>query len=92
METMKKINLINGQFTSFEARELLMDLYTKNINFNKLQNFSAQIRYGNDDDSALERIVFLKESIEQITQILDEAKANNKKVVINSFIDIEIEY
>jgi protein-tyrosine phosphatase len=92
METMKKINLINGHFTSFEARELLMDLYTKNINFNKLQNFSAQIRYGNDDDSALERIVYLKESMEQITQILDEAKANNKKVVINSFIDIEIEY
>lgn len=91
METMKKINLINGQFTSFEAKEILMDLYVKNINFNKLQNFSSQIRYGKEDDNALSRIEDLKESIHQITQIIDEANANNKKITIHSFIEVEIE-
>ena len=91
MEIMKKINLINGQFTSFEAREILMDLCNKNINFNKNQNFSSQIRFGEDDEKALARITILKESVAHISEILAEAKANNKKLKIKSFIEIDYE-
>ena len=91
METMRKINLINGKFTSFEAREILMDLCNKNINFNKVQNFSSQIRFGEDDENALSRIEVLKESVAHISEILAEAKANNRNLKIKSFIEIDYE-
>ncbi len=91
METMKKINLIKGEFNSFEAREILMDLCNKNINFNKVQNFSSQIRFGEDDEKALERIAHLKESVNHITELLNEARIQNKKLKIQSFIEIEYE-
>lgn len=91
METMKKINLINGEFDSFEAREILMDMCNKNINFNKVQNFSSQIRFGEDDEKALDRIDQLRESVAHISEILEEAKAYNKKLKIQSFIEIAYE-
>jgi hypothetical protein len=91
METMRKINLINGEFSSSDAREIVMDLYHKNINFNKIQNFSSQVRYGEDDLLALARIEDLKDSVEQITEILMEAKNENKRLVIKSYLEIELE-
>lgn len=88
---MKKINLMNGEFNSIEAREILLDMCNKNINFNKVQNFSSQIRFGEDDEKALNRINQLKESVSRITEILEEAKTYNKKLKIKSFIEIEYE-
>lgn len=88
---MKKINLMNGEFNSIEAREILLDMCNKNINFNKVQNFSSQIRFGEDDEKALNRINQLKESVSRITEILEEAKVYNKKLKIKSFIEIEYE-
>lgn len=88
---MKKINLMNGEFNSIEAREILLDMCNKNINFNKVQNFSSQIRFGEDDEKALSRIDQLRESVANISEILEEAKAHNKKLKIKSFIEIEYE-
>ncbi len=91
METLKKINLFNGEFNSFEAREILLDMCNKNIYFNKVQNFSSQVRFGEDDEKALHRISQLRESAESISNILQDAKANNRKLKIKSFIEIEYE-
>ena len=84
METLKKINLINGEFNSFEAREILLDMCNKNINFNKVQNFSSQIRFGSDDEKALHRIDQLRESVAHISEIINEAKTLNKNLKIKS--------
>ena len=91
METKKKINLFTGEFNLDEAREILMDICNKNINFNEVQNFSSQIRFGDGDEKALNRINQLKESVAYITEILEEAKTYNKKLKIKSFIEIEYE-
>ncbi|WP_264549738.1 hypothetical protein [Flavobacterium sp. N2820] len=91
METLKKINLINGEFNSFEAREILLDMCNKNMNFNKIQNFSSQIRFGEDDEKALHRIDELRESIVHISEILEDAKVHNRKLKIKSFIEIDYE-
>lgn len=91
METQKKINLFNGEFNSFEAREILLDMCNKNIHFNKVQNFSSQVRFGEDDEKALHRLSQLRESTESISDILQDAKANNRKLKIKSFIEIEYE-
>lgn len=91
MDTLKKINLINGEFNSFEAREILLDMCNKNINFNKVQNFSSQIRFGSDDEKALHRIDQLRESVAHISEIIKEAKTLNKNLKIKSFVEIEYE-
>ncbi|MFY7988062.1 MAG: hypothetical protein ACOVNP_04210 [Flavobacterium sp.] len=88
---MKRINLINGNFNLSEAKELLLDLCNKNLNFNKIQNFSSQIRFGKDDELALEQIESLNKSKSYIAEILEDAKQNNKKLIIKSFIEIEYE-
>ncbi len=91
MEIQKKINLINGEFNSLEAREILLDMCNKNINFSNVQNFSSQIRFGKEDENALHRISKLNKSVSSIIEILEEAKAHNKKLKIKSFIEIEYE-
>ena len=74
----KKIKLINGQFSANDAHEILMDLYTKNIQFNNVKNFSSQIRFGNDDQNALKRVEELKENLADISSIISQAKNQNK--------------
>ena len=88
---MKRINLINGNYNCSEAKEILMDLCNKNLNSNKLQNFSSQIRFGKDDDQALQQIDTLDKSKSDISEIIEDAKQKNKKLIIKSFIEIEYE-
>lgn len=90
MET-KKFNFINGQYNPIEAQEILMDLHHKNINFNKIKNFSSQVRFGEDDSTALNQIELLKQNTEHIATIVKEAKVQNKNLIIHSFIEIEYE-
>lgn len=87
----KKIKLINGQFSTNDAHEILMDLYTKNIQFNNVKNFSSQIRFGNDDQIALKRVEELKENLADISSIILQAKNQNKNLVIDSFVEIKYE-
>jgi hypothetical protein len=87
----KKIKLINGHFSAYDAHEILMDLYTKNIQFNKVKNFSSQIRFGSDDQTALKRVEELKENLVDISTIISQAKNQNKNLVIDSFIEIKYE-
>jgi hypothetical protein len=68
-----------------------MDLYTKNIQFNKVKNFSSQIRFGNDDQNALKRVEELKENLANISSIISQAKSQNKNLVIDSFVEIKYE-
>jgi hypothetical protein len=91
METTKKISLIEGNYTPSEAKEILLDLYNKNINFNKVKNFSSQIRFGKDDIVAEENIEKLTKSVHFITQFLKEAELENKNLVIKSVIEISYE-
>jgi hypothetical protein len=39
-------DLINGQFTPEDARELLTDLFSRKTNFHEIKNFSATERFG----------------------------------------------
>lgn len=86
---MKVVDLINEDFTPIEAKDILLEMFNKNINFNKIRNFSSQVRYGVDDEEALKRIEVLKHSVESINQILKEARQNGKVLKIRSTIEID---
>lgn len=86
---MKVVNLINEDFTPIEAKDILLEMFNKNINFNKIRNFSSQVRYGVDDEEALKRIEILKNSVESINQILKEAHQQGKVLKIRSTVEID---
>jgi hemerythrin superfamily protein len=90
MNKIEKLKLIEGEFSFNEAREILTSMFNSKINFHNIQNWSSQERYGKDDETAQKKIPLLKNEIEKLEEIILEAKANNKKLVINSEIYISL--
>lgn len=90
MNKIEKLKLIEGEFSFNEAREILTSMFNSKINFHNIQNWSSQERYGKDDETAQMKIPLLKNEIEKLEEIILEAKANNKKLIINSEINISL--
>ena len=91
MKKTEKLTIINGDFTSDEAKEVLMDLFRSKINFHSIKNWSSQERFGKDDLIAQERIPALTNEMQKLEEILIEAKNKNKRIVVNSDIYISLE-
>jgi hypothetical protein len=90
MNKIEKLNLLEGEFSFNEAKEILTSMFNSKINFHNIQNWSSQERYGKDDETAQMKIPLLKNEIEKLEEIILEAKANNKKLIINSEINISL--
>jgi hypothetical protein len=85
-----KLNLIDGNFSDEEAREILMAIFSSKINFHELKNFSSQDRFGKNDAIAQKRIGELKISLEIIKEMIAEAKKTNKRLIISSDINLKL--
>jgi hypothetical protein len=90
MNKIEKLTLIEGDFSVNEAKEILNSIYFSKINFHNIKNWSSQERFGKDDAIAQKRIPALKNEIKKLEEILSEAKAKNKKLVISSEITISL--
>ena len=84
------LQLISGDFSPSEAEEIVNELLSKKINFNTLKNFSSQVRFGQDDTHALQRIEELNSALENFNEILQEAKGQGKNLRIRSTIAIDL--
>ena len=91
MNSNKKLQLIEGEFSFNEAKEILTSMFNSKINFHNIQNWSSQERFGKKDVIAEERIPALKSEIKRLEEILTEAKNNNKKLVVHSEIYISLQ-
>ena len=49
MNKIEKLNLIEGNFSGEEAKEILMNVFLAKIHYHELKNFSSQERFGKDD-------------------------------------------
>jgi hypothetical protein len=90
MKNTKTLKIIDGNYTFEEAKEILMSMFLSKINFHNLKNWSAQERFGKLDETAQIRIPELRKEMQKLEEILMEAKANNKKLVISSEINISM--
>jgi DNA-directed RNA polymerase subunit F len=88
MAKLKKLSLIKGDFTILEARDILYNIFSTKINYHQRNNFSHKERFGKEDPIAKKRIPALKKELVKLEKVLDEAIANNSKLVINSEITI----
>lgn len=90
MNKIEKLTLIEGKFSFDEAKEILMTMFSSKINFHNIQNWSSQERFGKDDEVAQKRIPVLSNEMKILEEILLEAKAQNKKLAVNSEINISL--
>lgn len=90
MNRTEKLKLIDGTFSEADAKDILTNIFLAKINFHKLKNFSSQVRFGKDDGIAQKRIPELNEAMIKLEELLAVAKETNKKLIINSEINISI--
>ncbi|TRX22239.1 hypothetical protein FNW25_03950 [Flavobacterium franklandianum] len=90
MNKTEKLTLIEGDFSFDEAKEILTSMFSSKINFHNIQNWSSQERFGKDDEIAQKRIPALRNEMKKLEEILSEAKAQNKKLVVSSEINISL--
>ena len=90
MQKELKADLIDGHFTAEDARELLMDLFSKKANFHEVRNFSANERFGKDDPVHVNRIAALTNSMQQLNELFREIEGSDKKLVIRSVVSISV--
>lgn len=85
---MTTINLIMGDYTPMEAKEVLLKVVESKINFHKIRNLSAYVHFGKADADSETRIKELKEAREQIIALVQKAIDDNTLIEIGSTIDI----
>jgi len=90
MKKNETLTIIDENFTSDEAKDVIMNLFSSKLNYHQIKNWSSQEKFGKNDVIAQEKIPALKNEMKRFEEILLEAKANNKKLVISSEINIEL--
>ncbi len=90
METNENLRLIDGKFTCEDAKEILMNIFLSKIRFHEIKNFSSLERFGKPDEIATKRIPELKLETQKLSQLLLEAKLNNRTVSITTTINISL--
>jgi hypothetical protein len=83
-------DLVRGEYSAVEAKEIVSNLISQKINFHNLRDFSSRERFGKADENSLKRIEELKKSREAMFELIAAAKEEGKTVKINSNITIEL--
>lgn len=90
MKKTETLTIIDDNFTFDEAKDILMNMFTSKINFHNIKNWSSQERFGKNDPIAQKTIPSLRTELIKLEEILLEAKTKNKKLVVNSAINISL--
>lgn len=86
-----QFELINGTFSVPEAREILLDMINKKINFHQMRNFSTEERTGEPNYASLQRIEELQKSKVDLLYKLEEAALLNTKIHVRSVTSLAFE-
>ena len=87
---MKDYKLIEGTFSDPEAKDILKNFFESKIHFHEMRNFSSEERFGHKDAIAVKRIPELREASKDILSVVEEAKLNHKRLLINASVQITI--
>ncbi|OJV20554.1 MAG: hypothetical protein BGO21_08255 [Dyadobacter sp. 50-39] len=89
MENMD-VPLIAGTFECEDANELLLSLINYKIQFHQFRHFSAQERFGVNDEVSQTRMRELAKARLEIIEYLDLAKSLNCLVSVQSTLSIKL--
>jgi dTDP-D-glucose 4,6-dehydratase len=79
MQPLKKMEktetkLIDGSFSKFKTRTVLMELINSKIAYHKVEKFSNEMRFGEDRDHSDKRIAELEQEKQNLLTWLDSIK------------------
>lgn len=90
MESNQKLELINGQYTPTDAREVLLALINHKINFNNMAAFSAEERTNESVEHYRKRVKQLQELREAVINLIEEAAAGGYDLRINGSFGVTL--
>jgi hypothetical protein len=90
MERNLKLSLINGIYSSEEAKEILMNVFASKIQFHELKNLRSIVTNDTEDPSSVLRVRQLRQAIEQFNELLKQAEESNLELSIHSSIAINL--
>ena len=90
MKQDETVELIKGEFTSEQAKEILTNIFTTKIQFHQMKNFSSLERFSKEDEIAIERLPELKRELKRTLAFLQTPEFSNKKIQIHSEIKLSI--
>jgi hypothetical protein len=90
METNLKLSLINGVYSSEEAKEILMNVFASKIQFHELKNLRSIVTRDTEDEISTLRVRQLKQAVEQFNELMKQAEENNLELAIQSSIQISL--
>ena len=90
METNLKLSLINGIYSSEEAKEILMNVFASKIQFHELKNLRSIVTNDTEYPSSVLRVRQLRQAIEQFNELLKQAEESNLELSIHSSLEITL--
>ena len=91
MKESATLDLIKGSFSPSDAKEILIDIVNSKIRFHSMRTFSSQERFGKPDLVSEQKIEYLKEARQNIQIFISEAIAQEKNIVIDAVIELNLE-
>lgn len=90
METNLNLSLINGVYSSEEAKEILMNVFASKIQFHELKNLRSIVTRDTEDEISTLRVRQLKQAVDQFNELLKQAEEYNLELAIQSSIQISL--
>jgi hypothetical protein len=92
MENEKKLEVkfISGEFSQEDARELLLNIISKKIQFHSVDSLSLWEKNASEDFGTKKRLEELQSARSQVLQLLTSQTTMGKKINIYSTIEIEV--
>ncbi|MCB0737028.1 MAG: hypothetical protein KDC92_05910 [Bacteroidetes bacterium] len=84
------VTLIDGTYSSEQARDILLNLVGSKINFHNQEIFSLQERFGRNSAHSVKRVAELKQVRDNLIQYLNKLDNKQVNVRINSEVHIQI--
>ncbi len=91
MENGKKLEIkfINGEFSQEDARELLLNIISKKIQFHSVDSLSLWEKNATEDSGSKKRLTELQNARNEILQFITNPSQEAKTIKIKSIIVIE---
>lgn len=90
MKQDETVELITGEFTAEQAKEILNNVFSTKIHFHQMKNFSSLERFSKEDEIAIARLPELKRELKRALAFLETPEFSNKKIQLQSEIKISI--
>lgn len=80
--------LIDGVFSTDDARNILMTLINNKIQFHEQDNWSRKERFGDSHTAGSRRVDELMQSRLDLATLIDQAQAEGERLSINCTIEV----